>query len=253
MACGGLAAPAAKRAALAVADAVERHGRGFAPGAEPAYHDRHHQAEAVLAMAALVRAARGASLLDPREAPLLLLAIAGHDLFHDGSVAGPAGRLEAASAAATAGLAASAGVDPAGIDEVRRLIAATEPSFRPAADDLPARLVREADVMGSLMPQLGWQLSRALAAERAAAGADDRPTVDSFEGRLRWLRGVAAESLPAVSLGAARNRRDQIAAFALAAAAPTADEGARLLDRRTPDAAHADYRAALAALAGKPA
>ncbi|MCS6922152.1 MAG: hypothetical protein NZM07_09605 [Elioraea sp.] len=47
----GTPPPAARAvsAARALARAADRHGQAFAPGGEPAHHDRHHQAEATLA------------------------------------------------------------------------------------------------------------------------------------------------------------------------------------------------------------
>lgn len=249
-ACQGAAPDGLRRTAGGLADAVVRHGATFAPGTEPAYHDRQHQAEATLAAAALAHEARRAGLIGDSEAALLVAAAIGHDLLHDGSIAGPPGRLERISADAAGRIAATAGLAPDLVQELRRLILATEPSARPAADDLAARLLREADLMGSLMPRLGWHLSARLAAERAKAGAADTPAVDSFRGRLRLLRGAGAETLPARALGIERVRRDQIAAFAAAAGTRTPEDGAARLDAATRQTAMRNYCAALRQLSG---
>lgn len=253
-ATGGAPQSAASVAAgQAIADAVEAHGRSFTPGREPAYHDRYHQADATLAMGWLAGTARAMGVVAPWEATAGVLAMAGHDLLHDGSV-GEAGGLEARSALAAADLAARAGVDGAGIAVMRRVILATDIARPPAAwadDDLLCRLGQEADVFASLAPELGWRLGLALARERRAAGAGGR--VDNYRTRLAWLRGLRLTSPAAVAFGLPDIVADQIAAFAevarRASGAPGAPElGAASLDARSPGAARACYRAALRAV-----
>jgi len=246
------------RAAVAVGAAVERHGAAFPPGAEPAYHDRHHQAEAALVMGWLTAAARRAGLITPAEAALGTLAMIGHDLFHDGSEAGPPGRLEALSATATAALAAAEGVPPGVTEALRMLILGTEFARAPEPGLLLA-LAREADLMGSLCPRLGWQLSEALAAERRADGDAHAGRVASFAGRLGFLGIVPPPTPIGRSLGLAEARDAQVAAFAHAAAdagldAATPATAAAALDALPRAAARARYVAALATLtASRPA
>lgn len=237
------------RAALAVGAAVERHGAGFPPGAEPAYHDRHHQAEAALAMGWLTALAREAGLITAAEAGLGTLAMIGHDLLHDGSEAGPTGRLERQSADAAAALAIAEGLGAGDVAELRRLILGTEFARPPEPGSLLA-LAREADVLGSLCPTLGWRLSDALAAERRADGDAQADRVASFAGRLGFLGVLPAPTPPGQALGLAQARADQIAAFARAAAdaglpAATPAAGAAALDTLPRDIARARYEAAL--------
>ncbi|MBR0662868.1 hypothetical protein GXW71_00730 [Roseomonas hellenica] len=242
--------PALLHAAQAIGAAVERHGAGFPPGAEPAYHDRHHQAEAGLAMGWLCGAARAAGLLSAEQAGIGVLAMAGHDLLHDGTETGPPGRLEAQSAAATAAIAAASGVVPATAALVHDLILSTE-FTRPLGPELLPHLAREADLMGSLCPVLGWRLSEALAAERRAAGHPAPDHVASFAGRLGFLHILPTATPIGVGFGLEAAGRAQIAAFGRAAqrlglidTAP--DAAAAALDRLPRDQARALYDAALA-------
>jgi hypothetical protein len=62
-------------------------------------------------------------LLTPEAAASGVLAMAGHDLQHDGSMAAP-GVLEARSADLTVALAANAGLDAASLATIRRVILA---------------------------------------------------------------------------------------------------------------------------------
>lgn len=244
------------RASVALGQAVEDHGAGFPPGREPAYHDRHHQAEAALAMGWLAAAAREAGLISAAEAGVGTLAMIGHDLLHDGSEAGPPGRLERQSTDAAAALAAAAGVRAEAIATLRRLIEGTE-FARPAAPGILLALAREADVLGSLCPLLGWQLGEALAAERRADGDAQAGRVASFAGRLGFLGVLPPPTLPGAALGLGQARADQIAAFAGAAAtagrpAATPAAGAAVLDTLPRDIARALYEAALSGSGAAP-
>lgn len=236
-------------AARAVGQAVEDHGAGFPPGREPAYHDRHHQAEAALAMGWLTAAAREAGLISAAEAGLGTLAMIGHDLFHDGSEAGPPGRLERQSADAAAALAGAAGLDADTLFTLRRMIEGTEFARLPEPGLLLA-LAREADVLGSLCPRLGWRLGEALAAERRADGDVHAARAASFAGRLAFLAILPAPTPPGIALGLAQARADQIAAFVQAATdaglpAATPATCAAALDTLPRNLARARYEAAL--------
>lgn len=244
-----LASPTLLPAAREAAAAVEAHGAGFAPGAEPAYHNRYHQAEAALAMGWLCGAARRAGLLTPEEASLGVLAMIGHDLLHDGNEGGPPGRLEARSADLAASMARARGIAPAAADLVRDLILSTDIS-RPPGPGLLHALAREADQLGSLTPVLGWRLSHALAAERRAAGRPDWAMVASFAGRLAFLNMLAAATPVGAAFGLDRARQSQIAAFALAPGLPgaTPGDGAAALDALPRAEACPRYHAAVASL-----
>jgi hypothetical protein len=238
------------RAARAIAAAVERHGAGFPAGGEPAYHDRHHQAETMLAMGWLAGLARRLGLLDARLAALSVAAMAGHDLLHDGSVGGPRGVLERRSADRSAAIAAAEGVDAAGIAAIRRIITATTWPWEEAeAPDLPCRLAREADLFASTLPRLGPRLARRLVAELAAAGVEDAGSVASHASRIGLLRRQPPPTPPAAVLGLDLARDDQLAAYAGVAASlglvpPSAEAAAALLDELDPGDAEALLAAA---------
>jgi hypothetical protein len=251
------APPGCLAAGRAIADAIEAHGASFAPGREPAYHDRHHQADVVTAMGWLAGIARRLRSLQAHLAAAGVLAMAGHDLLHDGS-AGAAGRLEARSAAFVADLAGAAGMDEASIVMMRRVILATDigrSAAAKAADDLLCRLGQEADLFASLTPVLGWSLGEALAHEWRAAGVTTMPPVDSFAGRLGWLRGLRPPTRAGEALGLAAASADQRAAFAwavrgLGLEAATPDQAAAALDALPRPEARMRYLAALRALSG---
>jgi len=233
----------------AIGAAVEAHGASFAPGHEPAYHDRYHQAEATIAAGWLAGEARRAGLLEPRHAGLCVLALAGHDLLHDGNAAAPPGTLERRSAEATAELTAA--LPAAERAEITRLILLTDPAV-PPPPDLAGRLVREADLFASLTPWLGWRLSEALEREWAAAGIDAMAPIASHAGRYALLSLLPPMTPSAVSLGLEAARGLQLAALASAGAAETAEQGAAGLDALPVAEGQARWRAALEAI-GLPA
>jgi len=234
---------------LAIGAAVEAHGAAFAPGTEPPYHDRHHQAEATIVAGWLAGEARRAALLDGRHAGLCVLALTGHDLLHDGNAAAPPGTLERRSAEVARSLTAT--LPEAERDEITRLILLTNLAV-PPPHDLAGRLVREADLFGSLTPCLGWRLSRALGREFAAAGLGNTMHVADHVGRHALLTLPPPMSPPAEALGLEAARGLQLAALARAGEAASAELGAARLDALPPDVAQARWQAALVAL-GLPA
>lgn len=245
--CGEQPPQGAVAAGQAIADAVAAHAASFAPASEPAYHDQHHQAEATLVMGWLCATACRLGLLAPTAAASGVLAMAGHDLQHDGSMP-PPGVLEARSAALTVALAGRAGLDATALGTIRRIILATDPARAPAErphDDLLCQLAQEADLFGSLAPVLGWRLSQALAEEEHAARQQPNPPIESFAGRLLLLRTHRTSSPAARRMGLAEAVADQIAALE-AFGDGDAEQGAAQLDTQPREQACADYLAALA-------
>lgn len=155
-----------------LADGVVAHAASFGPGREPAYHDQRHQAEATVAMGWLCAKARDLGQLTSEMAAIGVLAMAGHDLLHDGTWPG-AGVLEARSAGFAVTLGAQAGLDAETLATIHRVILATDP-FRPKAvrdaDDLLCRLAQEADVFGSLTPGLVGSSARLWRARQMQPG-----------------------------------------------------------------------------------
>ncbi|CAH0155022.1 hypothetical protein ROS9278_00818 [Roseomonas sp. CECT 9278] len=245
-ATGGMAPDSTvHRAALAVAQAVERHGASFPRGAEPAYHDRLHQAETARAMGWLAGAARRMGLLTREEAALAVLAMAAHDLGHDGQVHAERGVLERRSAEDAGAIATAAGLPPADIAALRRIVLATTwPWEDQEAPDLSCRLAREADLFASSLPRLGPLLSRLLARELAAAGQPAPEGVATHAARVALLRLLPPASPPARALGLDAARSAQLAAYAGAARrlglpGTSAEEGAAALDALDPADAEA--------------
>lgn len=228
------------RTALAIADAVERHGAAFPTGAEPAYHDRHHQAEAALAMGWLAGAARRMGLLSGDEAALAIAAMAAHDLLHDGRIYSERGLLERRSANAAAAIARAEGLAEADIAWLRRIVLATTwPWHDDEATDLASHLAREADLFGSSLPVLGPVLSRRLAQELAAAGQPSAETIPSHAARVALLRLMLPASEPARRLGLDAVRMAQIDAYdgvaqRLGLADASAEAAASVLDTMDP-------------------
>lgn len=259
--------PALARAGRETAAAMDA---AAAATPEPAYHNRHHAAEATLAMGLLCRHAVAQGCIPARHAAIGIAAMAGHDMGHDGSQT-RGGVLERRSRDAAAALAAAAGVLPADLVLLGDVILGTDPDqvagnaarhagrlppgpLGPAQDALRV-LANEADVCASLLPALGPRLGLLLAQEWGAstpAGLLARTAI----GRLAFLRGYPCPNQPTMSgparalgLDAARHR--SIAAYAAAGppsgAAATPEAGADALDRMPRDAAAAAYAAALMA------
>jgi hypothetical protein len=220
-----------------------------------AYHNRHHVAEAVLAMGWLSGIARALGLLEHRLAMLGVVAMAGHDLGHDGSPAS-GGRLEARAAAAADSVSAVAGIAAADRAVLRAVILGTDPEqvagntaraggqappgpLGPEVDRLRA-LANEADVFACLLPELGWELADALAAEQAGQVS---PCPASCAGRLAFLRRYACFSPAATRLAMPALQARMVSAFAVGGGTPEA--GARLLDGMERTAARRRWRAAL--------
>jgi hypothetical protein len=240
------------RAALAIAGEVDRFGAGFPPGEEPRYHDRHHQAEATLAMGWLCGLARREGLLDAEGALLGIAAMAAHDLHHPGRVPARPGALEDASAAAAAAIAAAEGASAAWCDRLARIVRATtmpQPADTEAQPVLH-RLAHEADVFGSAMPELGRRLSRLMAEELARAGEPAAEVPATHAGRLAFLSAIPPATPAAAALGLAVAIAWQQEAYARCApalgAGRTSRAGATALDALPAGEAEAIYQAALA-------
>jgi hypothetical protein len=237
-----------RRAARALAAAVDRHGAGFPPGREPAYHDRHHQAEATRAMGWLAGAAHRMGLLDAEQAALAVAAMIAHDLLHDGQVHAERGLLERRSAEAAAAIAAAEGLTPAQVATLRRIVLATTWPWQDGeAPDLACHLAREADLFGSSLPVLGPRLGRLLVQELAAAGQPSPEGIASHAARVALLRLLPPASAPARALGLEAQRTAQIAAYAgvaqrLGIDPPAPEAGAAALDAMD----HGDAEALLA-------
>lgn len=206
--------PAILRSAAAIAEAVERHGAAFRPGDEPAYHDRHHQAEAAVAMGWLMGAAKCLGMLTPDQRALAVAAMAAHDLLHDGRASHERGTLERQSADAAAAIGSAQGLAQDDIITLRRIVLATTWPWEDAeAPDLSCRMAREADLFASSLPVLGPRLSRLLARELIMAGQPATEGVASHAARVALLRLLPPPTAPAEALGLGQVRDTQLQAY----------------------------------------
>ncbi len=253
-------------AGIAIAEAVDAEAAGAAAAghAELPYHNRHHFAEATLAMGWLCAIARDRGAISLHQAGLGVVAMVGHDFRHDGSW-DQTGALENLAADAAVAIAAMADVDAEDRQALRGIILATalpavrankaraaereRAGHRQSGWDAIHLMASEADVMTSLMPGLGCRLGHALAAEWAANPG--RPPMDpsSFTGRVAFLRLHDYLSDAAVELGLLLMHVSQVMAFRQIAvrwgSAAQPEAGAALLDRLTPRQAARAFAAAM--------
>ena len=184
------------------------------------------------------------------QAILVVVAMSGHDLGHDGTRC-LTGRLEAEAAAAIRRAGGKAGLDGATVTTLERLILATVPSgsAHEAVQDALVTVVREADVLGSLLPRLGWRLTMALRREWRLTADAAAQTVASFAEREAFLLDHARPSTAATRLGLTATVARQVQACELAAAQLGMNgKGGAGLDELPRQQARRCYRAALAAV-----
>lgn len=212
------------------------------------YHSRYHVAETVKAMRLLCSEAVRMGSISPELAQLGVLAMIGHDLGHDGSLP-DRGHLEVHAAIRVASLASDLGSVHVGL--LNRVILSTAPAMvrsnlararAPGAApiDLLCALANEADVLASLLPNLGWELAELLAAEWSPHDSARAEQAKSFGGRLTFLQLYAAPTGPSTELGLDRMVARQIKAFT--------PDGPRALDALRRTEARARYRNRLATL-----
>jgi hypothetical protein len=243
-----------------VADAMDAATRGRV---ELPYHNRHHVAEAVLAMGWLAGAARRAGAVAETDAVLGVVAMVGHDLLHDGSPPN-GGVLEARAAAEVAAIAAEFELSTRERATLHAVIIGTDPfrvvrnAARAAGElavgplggsvDAVIAMANEADVFASVMPTLGGMLTGELIRERLAAGEAGASSLASFTSRLGFLTTYGNLGPAARRLGMDRLRARQVDAFARFGSTPGA--GATALDGMPREEAWRRYSAALTASLG---
>ncbi len=213
-------------------DGVKRHSQGL----EPAYHNRLHMADALVALTVLLletrkdvaTSAATVAMARPAHAEwLAMLAMLGHDYLHDGSVNKTPSELEWRSVRKLQPLMAQHGMSAADAEIVKHLILSTDPSVVPAShqkiahrpfliDDLDCLtvLVQEADILASSLPDVGQALTQQLAQEWALFDAPRAAQVLTPKGRLGFLRFGALFSSPASQrLGLSALRAAQISSL----------------------------------------
>ena len=182
-----------------------------------AYHNRLHTLDTMWAMKLLCATAVRNGIALPLPPHLLILVMLGHDLRHPGGTGGAQGDLERLSADVVAAFARASGLPDALTAKIVDLILATRVRVQlgaraAGAIELSPGLVGEADVLASLLPDIGRDLAACLTLEMAAAGEPVAAPFESPPVRLAFLRGyVRGLSAPALALGLDRVIDDQIA------------------------------------------
>lgn len=199
-------------------------------GCEPAYHNRLHMADTLVALTALLLQSRR-----PQPAPaapshvewLAMLAMLGHDYLHDGTINQSPGQLELRSAEQIAPVMMRHGLGEADRALVRELILLTDPTrvaashqrisgrrFTVTDPHCLAVLVQEADILASSLPDPGLELTRQLAREWQRVDEQRARQVLTDAGRQGFLRFGALFSSPASQrLGLPALRAAQMAAL----------------------------------------
>ena len=216
-----------------VAELVEKDGRQrAAKGAEPAYHNRLHVADTLVALTLLLRASRSRQAQLEPEQPchpewLALLAMLAHDLMHDGRINHQPGDMETLSFQAMQPLMRHHRIASADQAAVQRMILMTDATQvtrchqkmagrQFSIHDLDALvvLVQEADIWVSSLPVLGAQLTQQLSHEWRAHAPERAEALLQPAGRLGFLRHAALFTSPAaLALGMPEIRQSQINAL----------------------------------------
>lgn len=211
---------------------IETDGqRRDALGAEPAYHNRLHMADALVCMTFLLLALRRLKLTSTRSArqeALMLVTMAGHDFLHPGGRNTYPGQLENLSVNALAPVLAASKVSAVDGAQMRACILATDPECVPAQHRAAASLrfdladpiwqsvlAQEADIMASALPLTQADLTQALSREWApSTPAGVAQALLTAQGRLGFLQHAALFTSPAAHhLGMAQVRARQIRAL----------------------------------------
>ena len=198
-----------------VAQCIEQDGRTReAAGEEPAYHNRLHMADTLVALTGLLLAQRAVDRSAAKKPSLqesvAMLAMLGHDFLHDGSVNTRPAELESRSVDCLRPWLQRNGVAEADQALMAQLILATDPAvvgachdrvedrtFSTRDPDCLVVLVQEADIMASTMPVIGPALTRQLATEWERLGPEQAGALLSASGRLKFLTESARFSSPA--------------------------------------------------------
>jgi hypothetical protein len=216
---------AMNRFGLAVAQDMESLAQSRPANAEPAYHNRLHTADVLVALTTLLhtQGAAADTHAHPWAAMLLATAVA-HDCDHPGGVNRSPFEIERHSWAAVAPRAK-------GLPEVWRqcmeqLILRTDIQAVPLnhervseqafAWDLPwcQVLLNEADILMSACAEFGPALGEALAHECVRAGFPDFAIVGTAIGRSRFLRQIRFSSPAALALHMPERVQAELDAFA---------------------------------------
>lgn len=213
-----------------LAQDVERVGQTMQlAGTEPAYHNRKHMGQVATSMAALLLARRTSNTITTTEAcqELTLVAAAlGHDVLHDGRRNASSREAELLSAAYVKNILRKVGLSAHWCARVATIIELTDARDainnhallrdNRGLDDLMVCcvLTNEADILASSLPDIGLDLTEALAAEWDQRYPQDAQRLRTPDGRIAFLKQHALfSSESSKRLGLPKIRQAQLKAL----------------------------------------
>lgn len=191
-----------------LAEQIEADGQQRAErGCELAYHNRDHIKDVLVSLKLLTDAAP--NFLPEEDLHLIILAMLGHDLGHDGLPNRSPRQLEIQSSELVCSLLDSSVLGHQRSRRLRTIILMTDPKDYPKLAQRSRRsvlstqigLAVDADLFASLLPARGFQLGARLAEEQVRAGLTEAKSLASLQGRLGFLRFAPLLSLATQSLG----------------------------------------------------
>ena len=201
-----------------VAQLIEQDGQVRASlNQEPAYHNRLHVANTLVALTTLLLLQRQ-FCGDSRSVPshtewMAMLTMVSHDLLHDGSVNIQKSQIEARSAQHLEPLMNEFGVTQSDQHIIKTIILSTDPTLVKACHEIIKNrpfciedvdcltvLIQEADIMASTMPDVGPLLTKQLACEWSKTNCPGVHALNTLSGRIEFLRNGALFSSPASQL-----------------------------------------------------
>ena len=198
-----------------LAEFIEENGKSqFDKNQEPAYHSRLHIADAIVGLTALLLAQRSANDLDmPTQSHLEMLvmtAMLGHDLMHDGSINTYPEELETKSIHHLRPFLTEQHVPVQDIKLIEKLILMTDPAkvslhhrsiknifFHIQVADCLGVLLQEADILASCFEDIGRVRTLLLAKEWSHRFPSKANHLQTQQGRLNFLKINAQFSSPA--------------------------------------------------------
>lgn len=165
-------------------------------GLEPPYHNRNHIHDVLLGWSLL--SATGETGLDDNARLLVMAAMIGHDLLHDGTLNQHPYQLEKRAWCDMAPLLERAGVNRRKQRAIQAIVLATDPksyvrlATRPVDSTLRRcfMLAIGSDLFASLLPRTGFAAGSLLAREGREAGGAGSERLATLEGRAAFLRNV---------------------------------------------------------------
>ena len=198
-----------------LAEFIEENGKSqFDKNQEPAYHSRLHIADTIVGLTALLLAQRSANDLDMQTQShlemLVMAAMLGHDLMHDGSINTYPEELESKSIHQLRPFLTEQRVNGQDIRLIEKLILMTDPAkvslhhrsiknifFDIQVADCLGVLLQEADILASCFEDIGRVRTLLLAKEWSHRFPIESIRLTTPDGRLSFLKTNAQFSSPA--------------------------------------------------------